>query len=307
VIQFVNMSQPENKYSLPAQVEALITYLKYDTEIHEIPIEEMTLCGFLQWEAPIYLNEDVYHVMQDLEVISKLADFNDPRKIILDYWWRHDSIIAGLATEDHRSKSAFDLLKFIFGQGFGDEVIGATWYTRIPLAYTKWQRDLLSAKLPDLHEGILMESYTTQPSEIKDLCIAVEYVDYIREHDPEFWAFEKAKKKERWAQVGSTSTHLEEEKPLEGELSLVDWDAVRNIAIRFTLNVDELEQPPGEVPYEPPQWRLPSTEDFSWLNENTPETPEPEWQDTWSSASAEEAALLAELDTINWNPAQCDP
>jgi hypothetical protein len=217
VIQFVNMSKPENKYSLPAQVEALITYLRDEESIHEVPLSEMTLCGFTQWEAPIYLQENVYHTMQDLEVISKLADFNDPRKVILDYWWRNDCIIAGLSTVDHRSQSALDLLKYIFGK-YPEEYIGATWYTRIPMAYTAWQRDLISNKLPDLHEGILLEAYSAKPSEVRDLCIAVEYVDYIRENDPEFWALEKAKKKDRWAQVGSTSTHLLEDKPHEGEL-----------------------------------------------------------------------------------------
>jgi hypothetical protein len=297
------MSQPQNHFSLPSQVEAVVNYFTNDNYFHEIPMSEMTLSGFTQWEAPIFLQEDKYHTMQDLETISKLADFNDPRKVILDYWWRNDSIIAGLLTEDHRSKGALKILEFCFGE-MSKEYIGATWYTRIPMPFTDWQRKILSDKLPDLHEGILMEAYEKNSSEIEPFCLTVEFVDFVRENDPDFWAFEKAKKKDRWDLVGSTSSHLHEEHPHEGDLSLLDWDAVRDVAIRFILR-DELNRPPetGTIQY---------LEDYQldrnpvWL-ENNHETPEEEWHDTWSTASQEEMALLAELDNLSWNPAQCDP
>jgi len=85
-----------------------------------------------------------------METISKIADFCDPRRTYLDYYYRNRTVITELSTIDFRSEHALDLISSIEGHDIrADGYDKATWYTTIPVPYNSAWTNILSKHLPD--------------------------------------------------------------------------------------------------------------------------------------------------------------
>jgi hypothetical protein len=322
-LPFVRMEKEENKYSIIKMIEEL--YYLFRGHKPSIPEEDVTLKGFIQWETPVYPDVDKYHPICDMELISKIADFNDPRRVFLDYWARSHSVITGLATEDLRGRAAQVLLDQLTGiprPGGGT----ATWYTRIPLPLDDMAKKILSTHLPTYHEEILMDivSRRREPDEFPtiDEYSYDKLIDY-KEHNKRQWS--KWTKSKRISEAKKRPTKKkqpasEDNPPVD--IMDINMDQIRTvfdkIGAEFTERVQSLKQeqsPPstgGEATDTPSGFNyniealrsetlLDSLDEPDWLREGSTEyNPDDYFDEGGSFDEAEEIAYALDQANLAW-------
>jgi hypothetical protein len=238
ILLFARMDKFPNKYSLPSMVEAFVTYESCENNIHVIPREEVSFKGYNLWEAPVVPESDYYAPIANMELISKISDFCDPRRCFLDYYHENSEIITELQTKDYRAEAALNLLKSIFREDFS-EYVGATWYTTYPVPYRADQVELLSKQLPDMHDKILVDlnSEGTQEYEFP-LDISFDYLDQDRRENKSFWKKKTSSKKRsvKKRMLDSGRTHPREPIEEDEPLSQVNMDDIREIMNRRILS-----------------------------------------------------------------------
>jgi hypothetical protein len=309
ILPFMRMDKVENKYSLPSQVEAFINYSELPDGLHSIPFSEMSLEGYTLWESPIYRDMDHFKPIVDMELISKIADFSDPRRCFLDYWKRNESIPTELLTKNHRAQSALQLLVSLYPYLKERGYEGATWYTRVPVAYTGWMLKALDQQLPDLHASILLDLESGREVEDKPKFVAtLEFLDQDRRNNKSFW---KKKTKSRIKSVKKENPSVQPE--LIDNLidhsdcfAAINMDDARDIFLRAigvnnpTLRIDrETEE---EIPWDP-HIGIANLERPDWLDNDY--TQEEYVYNPDIDQDQYELELLKQLDSIDWDPADC--
>jgi hypothetical protein len=206
-LPFLRLVTEHNMYSMPSQVVSYIQSMKGETPT--IPPDEISLEGFYTVDVPINKNADCYAPSLSFDNLSKLMDFCDPRRVLMDYWFRNSSVITKLFTKNFRAKTALQLLSNLFSDVSEDEFLGATWWTKIPAPYKEEWLPIIDKLLPDLVLPVLVElnSYGTAP-DIPELAIYFDFVDAHRRENRAWW-----KSKIRSRHQSSRRKTLREEHP----------------------------------------------------------------------------------------------
>jgi len=303
VLPFVRMEKEENRYSLPSQMEAYIKYMRGEIVLN-IPTEEINLRGFLLWESPVLGDTDHYRPICNMELISKIADFSDPRRVFLDYWWRNNSVITELNTMDFRNKSALDLISKLEGRDI--TTLGydkATWYTQIPLPYKSCWDEYLHNNLPDMHEGIIMHLLEDESAVISEetAVFLKEDFDKDRRENKQFWR-KKTKSKikgheKRKAQLEgrAPAQTVTEEEPL----TLLNMDDIQEVMIRILAkwqNPEKSSPTPIKWAEAEDLWSLP--DDPDWAKESNYTDPKEE-EYNWEQEEDEDSLIARALDQFN--------
>lgn len=231
-LPFARVQKKTNKFSLIRIIEELLCIS--NGQPLKIPEEFLSLEGFLLWETPVMPNYDGYQPLCDLSTIGKIADFNDPRRVILDYWARTHSVIVGLKTEDYRAKAAGHLLTKLIGLSGDQRIEEATWYTSVPLPLNEDLKLILKNQLPKFHEQIIrtwIQEQDTSPEQLPNPIDQFTF-DYLTE-------FKKENKKQ-WAKW----TRAKRKSEKKARPTKKDWKLPRD---RFPVNVldvnmDQLDQ-----------------------------------------------------------------
>jgi hypothetical protein len=311
VLPFVRMSKDENRYSLPSQMEAYIKYMRGEIVLN-IPVEEINLKDFLLWESPVIGDIDHYQPICDMELISKIASFSDPRRVFLDYWWRNNSVITGLDLPDFRSDAALDLISTLEGHDIRSNGFDkATWYTRIPLPYRSCWSDILTRNLPDMHENIIMHLLDGQPSQYEETAIFLkEDFDNNRREDKQFWKkktkskIKSHEKKKKLLEGRATAQTTTEEEPL----TLLNMDDIQQVMIKILSSKEEDSNKNLEtVEYQPfSKFTYTLPEDPEWLNAECSSPKEEEYN--WEQEEDEDSLIAKALDQLNsWSEVEHDP
>jgi hypothetical protein len=235
VLPFVRMNKVKAKYSLPSMMEAYLKYMQGNVVLN-IPIQEISFIGYLLWEAPVLGDSDHYRPLCNMELISQIAEFSDPRRTFLDYWWRNNSVPTELDIPDFKSDAALDLISLIEGTDIRN--LGydkATWYTNIPLPYKSCWSSCLTANLPDLHESIIMQALADGSLITDETAVYLkEDIDNDRRQNKKFWK-EKTRSKKRSGQkrkleLGhrAPAQTITEDEPL----TLLNMDDIREVMDR---------------------------------------------------------------------------
>jgi len=234
VLPFARIEKTANKWSLPTMLESFYRYYQNE-DMKVIKPEDLSLKGYLLWETPVYPDREYYHPICDMELISKIADFSDPRRVFLDYWSREESVITSLATEDHRGVAAADFLASITGVP-EFRFYKATWYTQYLLPYDRELEIILSQHLPTDHENIIASWHLNQEYHQEYLASAIP-MDFIKEHKEEnkkFWRSRtKSKRKSEKAKRKAKSNVAPAPQSEFEDLSLVNMDDISTIIDDF--------------------------------------------------------------------------
>jgi len=310
VLPFVRMAKEENRYSLPSQMEAYIKYMRGEIVLN-IPVEEISLQGFLLWESPVLGDTDHYRPICNMELISKIADFSDPRRTFLDYWWRNNSVITELDLPDFRSESALDLISLIEGSDIRNlGYTKATWYTRIPLPYKECWSNILTDNLPDMHENIIMHLLEGLSSQYESTAVFLkEDFDQDRRKNKQFWKkrtkskIKSHEKKKVLLESRATAQTTTEEEPL----TLLNMDDIQEVMIRFIAERETPDINPP-VPYNKvlENFKITLPDNPEWLELG--DTPLKEEEYHWEQEEDEDSLIAKALDQLNsWSEADRDP
>jgi hypothetical protein len=195
-LPFLRIEKVPNHYTLPSQVVEISRMMRGDKPVY-IPEHSVSLAGFTLWEAPVYPDSDYYHPICDMELISKIADFNDPRRVFLDYWHRTGYLLTGLKTKDCRGEAAANFIAEASGL-HSLKFHTATWYTRVPLPLCPELTKFLAKHLPGDHEKVIVNWWARQ-GEVEDLDIpeADLPLSFIGKHQRENKRFWKEKTKSK--------------------------------------------------------------------------------------------------------------
>jgi len=194
-LPFVRMNKEQPKYSLVKMLEEFFLYFRFGKP-KDLTVDDLDLRKYLQWEAPVYPDSGAYNPICDMETISKIADFNDPRRVFLDYWSREHCVITKLRTEERRAKSAALFLSLCTGLKSLKEGY-ATWYTKFPMPYDDELKEILSHQLPILHDEIIYNWLTSREVGYEPLDkISFETIEEHKQYNKEFWR-KKTKTKSR--------------------------------------------------------------------------------------------------------------
>jgi hypothetical protein len=192
-LPFLRLVTEHNMYSMPSQVVSYIQSVVGETPT--IPPDEISLEGFYTVDVPINKNTDCYAPSLSFDNLSKIMDFCDPRRVLLDYWFRNDSVITKLFTKNFRAKTALQLLSNLFSDVSEDKFVGATWWTKIPAPYKEEWLPIIDKLLPDLVLPVLVE--LNQHGEAPDLPELAIYFDFVDSHRRENRAWWRSKTRGR--------------------------------------------------------------------------------------------------------------
>jgi hypothetical protein len=191
------MNKVKAKYTLPSMMESYISYFKGEITPYMSP-EEINFENYLLWESPVLEDSSSYRPICDMKLISQIAEFSDPRRTFLDYWFRNHSVPTELDLPDFKSESTLDLISEI--EGYDIRSLGfdrGSWYTRLPFPYRSKHDVILRANLPDKHFEILEElSINPEISKFDESGVyLIEDFDKDRKENKNFWKKKTSSKK----------------------------------------------------------------------------------------------------------------
>jgi hypothetical protein len=302
-LPFARMAKEKPKYSLIKMLEELYLYFSTGSPVG-ISMEELGLDKYIQWETPVYPNSNCYNPICDMELISKISDFNDPRRVFLDYWAREHSVITGLRTKERRAKAAAEFLARSTGlttlaSGF------ATWYTKFPLPYNDELKEILSHHLPILHEEIIHNWFESR----EEGYIPLDKISFDVLHDhaelnPTFWK-KNTKKKKKQEKKARPSKIVTDENAEQQHISLTTLNMDDTLMLledfiqrahSVPIEVEELEekgQEPSISYYDPEVTPFVFEERPDWLTAPQEESSEEEYED---QSDDEDEMIRAALD-----------
>lgn len=232
VLPFVRMQKEKPRYSLPSAMVSFIDHLGGRC-LPEIPIQQIDFSLYLQYETPVITDQSSFEPICDMSILSTIANFSDPRRTFLDYWWRNNSVPTELYLTDVKSKAAFDLISMIDPSLINDGYSLATWYTKYPIPYKEEWRHFLSHNFPDRHMEIIHALIKGEKPQygVDTTIFLYDDFDNHRKSNKKFWKKATSSKikghEKRKAQLGHRApaqTTTEEE-----ILTLLNMDDIRRV------------------------------------------------------------------------------
>jgi len=304
VLPFVRMEKAANKYSLPSMVEAFFQHYAKQNVFHSINKDAVSFKGYCLWEAPVVAESDHYEPIVDMELISKISDFSDPRRTFLDYYDRNRVVITQLLTKDFKSEAALELLKVTFKEDDFSSYSGATWYTEIPVPFKKEDLEILKNHLPDLHGGILMDIQEGNQVLNETAFLDYSFLDNDRRENKKFWKGKTSRQKKNLKKsykIRSSDMGQLEQLVQDNPLYSVNPDDLRELLIAqglkkyYAIPDPPLEEYiPQRLVFERPRLELPD-----WLLEEPSPVDEPEWDPEAGSEEIDPSELAAVLDALD--------
>jgi len=291
ILPFVRMQKAKPIYSLPSMVAAYYHWfgLNVQTEIAE---DDIDFRPYLQWEAAIHQDAVAYIPIMDMDTISMLSEFSDPRRVILDYHHRHKQLIVKMDCSNPKPKAALDLIKRTFSDASWEEYTEATWWTKLPLPIKEEWKETIFATLPDIHERLILDLMDEKIVEPKEFVLSYQSLEADKRRNPKFWK-ERTRSKKKSAKK-KASQRLQPQIPIQEDqdLSLINMDDIREVMLRVHDNF-EPPTPTEPVPFEVDQFRnfedLINYEDFG---DEAPPPEEGEWDP--EATSDDERRMIAE-------------
>jgi hypothetical protein len=274
MLPFVRIQKEKPKYSLPSMMVGFINYFERNVPFPEVKIGDVDFSHHLQYEIPILHDVDKYIPICNMETISKIANFNDPRRVFLDYWWRTGFVIKTLNSKDKRSDDALRLVckldPNLIDRGFDK----CTWYTKYPMPYKSRWSPALSSNLPDMHQDIIRVLYQDDldPSSF-EFTILSDHVDQHRKENPKFWKSRLKSKIKGTQKRKDALGHRAPNNPMDEQepLSLLNMDDIREVLDSIYSGntiIATKDEPPQGITYgglldlpDDPEW-LTQVEDF---------------------------------------------
>jgi hypothetical protein len=252
-LPFVKISRRENKYSLPSMMVSYIFHKK-QPELAFCGLKDIDFSQFYDFEVPIMESLNGYYPRVDMETMSKLSNFADPRRAVLDYYFRYDEVLIKLKTVDLKAQRALKLMEAAYPNEDFTAYAGASWWTPIPVPYFQWWLDNL-IKIPQhLHAGILLEFHQGYFDKCltKQMSITYEMLEQHMADHKDFWtSMKKMKKKHllRKFDYELTRKEISEKEAVnivpENIMYSVDMN---NLASIFTDFLDSMEPKKEEEP-----------------------------------------------------------
>jgi hypothetical protein len=304
VLPFVRIQKEGSRYSLPSMMEAFIKHMTNQLVL-TVPVEDISFKGYLLWEAPIVGDTDHYCPIVNMELISKIADFSDPRRVFLDYWYRHNAVITELDLPDFRSDAAIELISKIEGRDI--RTLGfdkATWYTKVPLPYKSSWSETLTSNLPDTHEQLILSILEDGSLLSEETAIFLkEDFDNDRRQNSSYWK-QKTKSKVKGHQKRKAA--LEGKAPAqttteEEILTLLNMDDIQEVMDRIRFGQPKLNLVINKEPVELPpilSYSLSQMEEPDWLSQDCG-LPQDEEEYNWDQEEDENSYLDRALDQLN--------
>lgn len=282
---FYRLKRTPGKYSLMSQS---VQYVHENTNINcsVLPLEEeSSFEGFFDFCVPVIPQSTHYVLACDVGTISKLANFEDPRRVLLDYFdYDVGCIPVNISMIDAKAQGALAFLESVHGKETfaGKGIIGATWYTKMPVPYTEEMLNIISDILPDKHFEVLTrlwndigpDDWLTNYKEVK---LHYDFLFKVMEEDQEYWqdltnpepvnrSARKTIKVKNLPQFAGT-----EMEPLALFLTNTDMDRIRDLFSNQPDDVEEPQQDQEEI-FEAwsgtiPQIVTDEDQDMSWLNQ----------------------------------------
>lgn len=185
---FAKAAKGKPEYSLASMAEA---YYELGSALRPtiIPIDKIDFSVYLDYEVPVLLlGEEEFTFISNMETISKMYQFNHPKTVWLDYWFRTNDIITGLNIEDERGKSSLEFMTKIWKTGSPiPQLDGASWWTKHPMPYRTGWLDILSNIPVTKHFEILIALNANDQVEIPEFRLDQDGVANVIAGNPKRW------------------------------------------------------------------------------------------------------------------------
>jgi len=146
-----------SRYSITTTMIAYSKLIKNEKFLN-IELDDLDFSKFFKFMVPLTPSDRGYEVFGSVELVSQLSQFSVPTVSLEDLRLRSGM----LPTKLQCSKTLHQQMKeFVYScKGLNndnplDEVMGYTWYTRLPIPFSAEQEKVLSAHPPSSHSLIL--------------------------------------------------------------------------------------------------------------------------------------------------------
>jgi len=248
------MQKERPHYSLPSMMAAYWQVHNGHASVSLVPREEIDFSRYLAWEAPITMELDHYKLESDMQFISQLCEFTDPRLAILDYCSRTGHVPTALHVADRRGPATLELMRKVYGctfQGYD----WATWYTRVPCPVRREWDETLRRNLPTFHLDIIVMLDLGYSVEDTTAWLSVVEINKFPARNAAWW------KKKTSRQKRSVKTRMKKQDntlaaaammPSPEELLMgIDMDSVQDLWMGALAQQDTT---PAAQPEETPSW-----------------------------------------------------
>jgi hypothetical protein len=152
---FASVVNNKPEYSLATIAEA---YYDIGQEtLPSIPKDKIDFSSYLSFETVVTYRDRHYYCTPDMENISRMMEFSNPKRVWLDYAIRNSEIITGLDIKDNKGEAALSFMEKVWNVKFSrDTFIGASWWTIHPLPFKKEWLPYLSTTPISSHFDLLL-------------------------------------------------------------------------------------------------------------------------------------------------------
>lgn len=165
-----------------------------ESAVSLVPSKEVDFSRYLMWEAPIALEATHYRLESDMNFISQITEFGDPRLMILDYCNRTGSVITALWTPNRKGPATLELMRKVWHDPF-KAYDWATWYTERPCPVKNDWNECLRANLPIYHVDIILMLDANESVEDTTGYISVVEILKFPKRNVAWWKSKTAKQK----------------------------------------------------------------------------------------------------------------
>jgi hypothetical protein len=304
LVQSAIFQRKPKKYSLLATSEAYCDYLDGSGNwiCQTIEKSEIDFRPFANFEIPYEWKDNRLMFSMDCEGISKLANMDDPMRVVLDYVYRTGKSPRSILLRDVRAESAGDFINSVAGENVAVDGI-ASWWTKVPLPIRKEWYPVLHRIPTKYHESLIVE-LNDHPEIWNDIsCMSQEArLDEIESHFDEHveeWIKAIHTPASAVDKVQAFNPHASGDPRKEIPLNTMNFigapylEKVLNDIFGSKLPDDDMDR---EVEYKPVIHQALSYDRPSWMDEACSDVSEYEWNpDASGGESDDEAALLAEI------------
>jgi hypothetical protein len=261
-LPFVRIQKDRSQYSLASMMVNYINLAQGKNLL--FPADHIDFSKVIQYEIPVYSDNNQYIPIVDIILLGKISKFHDPRRVFLDYAERTSTIITELETPDELSKDFLNLMKKAWGgDSYLDRMAGASWWTKQPIPFLEEWVPLITSTIPTLLErllaNLLIEFFEGKTTKVEPANFVIDeaYIKQHQKHNPKFWARALRSRKSS-SKVKDPGGKVSRAKPDEPN-PFLQLDMDQNL--RLVEEFYSRQFPVAEEPKPPPM------NDLSWMED----------------------------------------
>lgn len=301
-LPFARLQKEKPAWSLPSMLVAYIEEQEKPRPIFPVvPYSEIDFSKYTQYEAPLRTDISGWGMLGDMRYLGALAEFADPRMVLLDYANRTKNLALSLDLPDRRGPAALNLMRKAYNCEFRGYT-WATWYTPIPCPVKEEWGSILASNIPMFHPEILVlldEGHTVEET---TAYVSLREVEVFRHANPSWWREATGTRKRNVRRRKDVTGHTTKESQTPDESDVMVTITMDDITKMFEQIATERSKPAPEPEPENLEmaWDFPEVELEELHPAESGSDPDNDYEGWDPNAEEDEESILAAYqDRIN--------